>query len=330
MFDRISAAAVLLAVPSLALAAPTWVGNFETGDLSQWGAAQRVSEDRVRVVTQPTWEGRYALAATVVQGDDPINASGNRAELVSGRLEPDGSESWYRWAVLFPADFPASPKWQLFTQWHHDGCCGSPPVEFHVTGEQVNFTVQGRALWKTPLVRGAWHELMLHVRWSADPSVGFAELWYDGVQVLPRTPVATAFEGMRNYLKIGYYRDASIQPTATVYVDGMVQGATRADVEPVMLPSPSQPETALGTHAKADAGVTPDAPPASAGPGPGEPEPPLPPSGVIAPSGTQAPGCASAPLGSLAAALSLLATWPLRNRRRREPGPPRRSLPQGR
>jgi hypothetical protein len=311
MFDRISAVSVLLVVPSLALAAPTWVGNFETGDLSQWGAAQRVSEDRVRVVTEPTWEGRYALAATVMQGDDPINASGNRAELVGGRLEPDGSEAWYRWAVLFPEDFPASPKWQLFTQWHHDGCCGSPPVEFHVTGEQVIFTVQGRSLWKTPLVRGAWHELMLHVRWSADPSVGFAELWYDGVQALPRSSVATAFPGMRNYLKVGYYRDASIQPTSTVFVDGMVQGATRADVEPLV--APTDP-----TGAPPDAGtqdsvlLSPEEPAAPSPSSSTDTAPARPPAAAILPSEAKAPGCAFVPLG----AVGLLAALSGRRRRR--------------
>jgi hypothetical protein len=301
MFDRISAVSVLLVVPSLALGAPTWVGNFETGDLSQWGAAQRVSEDRVRVVTEPAWEGRYGLAATVVQGDDPINASGNRAELVSGRLEPDGSEAWYRWAVMFPADFPSSPKWQLFTQWHHDGCCGSPPVEFHVTGDQLVFTVQGRALWQAPLQRGPWHELVLHVRWSADPGQGFAELWYDGAQVLPRTAVATAFPGMRNYLKVGYYRDASIQPTATVYLDGMVQGATRADVEPVLPPADLRD---AGTPA--DGGSVGAEPPAPPLPLQDSARPPSASTAATGPGQGPAPGCAAAPVGAMAAVLGVL------------------------
>jgi hypothetical protein len=235
--------ALLLA--TAARAVPEWRGDFETCDLSQWGQAQRVSADRLRAVTAPTWEGRCALAATVSQGDDPIGASGNRAELVRGTLEEDGAERWYRWAVLFPEDFPDASRWQLFTQWHHDGCCGSPPVEFHVTGGRLALNVQSTPRWSEPLQKGRWYEFLFHVRWSADPAKGFAELWVDGRPVLVRTALATAFPGMRNYLKVGYYRDASIPGTATVYVDGMVSGRTREEVLPAAQ-SPS-PDAATGT-----------------------------------------------------------------------------------
>ena len=40
---------------------------------------------------------------TVQQGDDPIDASGNRNELVYLSNETVGSEYYYRWKVMFPA-----------------------------------------------------------------------------------------------------------------------------------------------------------------------------------------------------------------------------------
>ncbi|MBI5547711.1 MAG: heparin lyase I family protein, partial [Deltaproteobacteria bacterium] len=86
---------VLLSMPSLANATELWRGDFETGDLSQWSRSQQVSSDRLRVVSSPTRQGRHALRVEVRQGDDPINASGNRAELVQMTNEAEGDERYY-------------------------------------------------------------------------------------------------------------------------------------------------------------------------------------------------------------------------------------------
>ena len=111
--------AVLL--PAMASAGVVWRGDFETGTIGQFSGAQRVSADRLQVVQSRWREGKYALKATVRQGDDPINSSGNRNELVYQGPEKEGSEYYYRWKVLFASDFPSVKTWQVFTQWHHDG-----------------------------------------------------------------------------------------------------------------------------------------------------------------------------------------------------------------
>ncbi|NOK17638.1 heparin lyase I family protein [Corallococcus carmarthensis] len=244
-------------LPSLAAAEIVWRGDFETGNRSQFSTEQMVSSDRLQVVSSPVAEGKYALKATVKQGDDPINSSGNRNELVYLSNEKVGSEYWYRWKVMFANDFPSVDAWQLFTQWHHDGCCGSPPVEFFVKGELIRLTLNDNGtVWSTALKRGVWQEFIFHVKWSPDASVGYVELWHNGVQVLKKTKAMTMFAGQNNYLKLGLYRDDTIKPVGVVYHDGFIQATSREDVFPVVQPDPD-PVVDAGTPA--DAGSAADA-----------------------------------------------------------------------
>jgi hypothetical protein len=238
MTTRRFAAAATLTVAVLAAsradAAPIWKGDCETGDLSQGSSKQIVSSDRTRVVGSPVRQGKYAVRVEVRQGDDPINASGNRAKLLWMSHEKEGDERWYAWSTLWPSDYPSDPAWQLFVQWHHSGNNCSPPLAFHVAGETVMLgtgkycNAGGSVLWKTPLVRGAWHDFVFHAKWSSDPKVGFVELWYDGAHVLPKTPAATLFPGMTNYLNVGLYRKDTIQKVGVIYHDGGTRRECRA------------------------------------------------------------------------------------------------------
>lgn|GEM_PF-665767 len=248
-----------LLMPAVASAATLWKGDFETGNLSQWSQLQSVDRDRLTVVTDVVREGRYALKATVRKGDDPIDASGNRNELVYMSRETPGGEYFYKWSTLFPQNYPSSRKWQVFAQWHQDGCCGSPPMEFYVVGEEMRLRVggnSGKVVWRAPLVRGRWNDFVLHVKWSPDARVGFVELHKDGALVLPRTMAATQFGREKNYLKLGLYRDASITPVGVVYHDGFTIGTKREDV----MPPPPAPVLAQPTPAPAPAPVAEAAP----------------------------------------------------------------------
>ncbi len=261
----------MLLLPSLVSAKVLWRGNFETGDISQWnGRPQMMAADRLKVVPSPAQEGRYALEVTVQQGDDPIDASGNRSELVRTQgNEVEGTEYFYRWTTMFAEDFPAPNTWQLFVQWHHSGSSGSPPVEFVVKDESIKLEVGGTATpaWSTPLVRGVWHEFIFHVRWSSDPDEGFVELYHNRELVLPRRSVATLFPGQHNYMKAGLYRNETITPVGRLWHDGFVQATTLEDVLP-----PPPPGTVTPPAGTPDA-ITPpptvpwEQPPVPASPG---------------------------------------------------------------
>jgi hypothetical protein len=219
----------LLLIARGALADILWVADFETADISQWMGRELIDDPwnpRALIVDSPVAQGQYALRILVRLGDDPIHASGNRNELV-GPTDYEGGET-----------YPSVNTWQVFTQAHHTGCCGSPPIEFYVYGEEIRFLVRqnpfqdGSILWSTPLVRGAWNDFTWHVKWSSDPNQGFVELYYNGDLVVPLTNCATMYPGMDVYLKQGLYRNAIIVPDGIVYHDAMIKGETLDDVMP--------------------------------------------------------------------------------------------------
>ncbi len=233
-YSRLAAAALVLLTAGQAAASVVWRGDFESGDLAQWTKSAAVSPDRLEVVEGGSGKGgRYALKATVLQGDNPIaGASGNRTELTYTSYEASGTERYYRWQTKFAEDFPSADAWQLYTQWHHEGPSGSPPVEFVVRKEDLYLNVVGERVWEMPLERGRWIDFVFHVKWSPDPSEGFVELYVDGEKVLDKLPRATQFPGELNYLKQGLYRDTTVQPVGVVYHDGMTIGTDLADVMP--------------------------------------------------------------------------------------------------
>jgi hypothetical protein len=231
---------MLLGVPA-AQAAVVWRGDFETGDLSQWTESQQVAPDRMQVVDAPVRQGKHALRVEVRQGDDPINASGDRAELVWTPVETEGNDRYYAWSTMWATDFPSVATWQAFTQWHHTGNTGTPPLEMYVNGETMYLAIGAHetVVWTHPLERGAWHDFILHVKWSSDPNVGFVELWYDGKQELRKTNGDTMYPGQDNILKQGLYRNDTIAAVGVLYHDGMTVATTLDDVLPPPPPSPS-------------------------------------------------------------------------------------------
>ncbi|MBN1209683.1 MAG: heparin lyase I family protein [Myxococcaceae bacterium] len=239
-----AAALTVLAFSTPAMAEVVWRGDFETGNRSQWDKEQLIAADRAQVVSSPTRQGRYALRVEVRKGDDPIRASGNRNELVKFDGSSEGTEYYYGWSTLWPADYPMTPNWQVFMQWHHSGNNGAPPVRLvlgcsaadcgQALPDTLFFIVNGKTQWTMKgLTRDQWHDFVLHIKWSANPNVGFVELWYDGQLVVPKRYVRTMFDSSgANYLKMGLYRDAATQPTAVLFHDGFVQATTLEEAMP--------------------------------------------------------------------------------------------------
>jgi len=310
-----AAAALCLAVSSQARASVLWRGDFESNDLTQWTSIDGLAS-RLTIVSSPVRQGSHSLRVELRSGDFASN--GNRNELVRDVPETEGMDRYYAWSTLFDANYPIQSKWQVFTQWHHSGCCGSPPLEFDVNGQTLGLernppnnsgTIE---LWSTPLVRGVWHDFVLHVIWSSNPDLGFIELWYDGQKVIAGKAFQTLFPGMVNYLKQGLYRDSSISQVGIVYHDGMTMGTTLGDVAPQLVAPPPAPVPDAGTPdaGTPDAGVPADPADGGVTPAPAQPGSPVAQSGVGFPS----QGCGSAgPVGGLLMAAFAL----LRPRRRR-------------
>lgn len=115
-----------------------FTGDFETGDLSQWSAVQKVAADRILVGQDFVRQGSYSARFTVKPGDCWKNASGtcsDRAEVhtnTNGQLHfTEGQDRYLGWSTRFNPAWPTSSHWAIFLQLHSGS--GSPPVAMELT-----------------------------------------------------------------------------------------------------------------------------------------------------------------------------------------------------
>jgi len=328
-----------------------WKGNFEGGAASLsgncsygdngWCNEQSIRPQQIQVVDDPVFEGHHAVRFEVKYGDAYKTYSDERSILTPPlqMWEDEGNERWYRWQVMWPQDYVGSyPKWdQLGTpsarspggsivEWHHSNGgteTGSAPLYFRGGDKFIEICLVDQAtsacretISLTELMRGHWHDFVMHAKWSSDPSIGYLEIWIDGVNVLPKHIGSNKYPGMQNYLAIGLYRNAHIgdpnllYPDGThvygtdgapgvAYVDGFIAGKTHDSVVPPgTLADPTSAGSASGTAAPTN---------------PGEPNSTTP----VSRAGIGFPqsGCSSSGFQSAWLALPLFGLFALRRRR---------------
>jgi hypothetical protein len=216
-------------------------GDFDTGDLSQWGVVHSEAADRVTVgMSGPSpREGGYRGRFEVRPGDVGSD-SGNRAEVTAprpGGWFAEGQERWIRQAVYVPSQ-TLERRWRQVTQYSANGV-GSPAVAlFLVGGTRPRFEVRhgdsSTTDWVGPTLRfDRWYDIAVHMRYSSNRSSGFIEIYLDGVrQKLTNRRTRryrTTREHGKAYLKVGLYRDAAHSTTNVVYHDNVrVHGPKRA------------------------------------------------------------------------------------------------------
>jgi hypothetical protein len=197
---------------------------FFGGLSTKWNLVQRVATDRITVVTLAGAADGQAGRFEVRYGDHVNGETNSRAELGwTTDMASQGEELTYSWRTMFATDYPSANTWQVFLQWKNEGT-GTPPLGLSVKGEQIHMDTgpqfNYKKLWTTPLVRGQWLDFLVRVYWS-ETTTGWVEATYNGQQVLARTYLPTLYSGLKNYLKMGLYRDAAIQGTGIVYHDAL-------------------------------------------------------------------------------------------------------------
>jgi len=332
-----------------------WRGGFENGTASltgnctagqdEWCATQTIRAQQIQIVPDPVAQGKTAARFEVKFGDAYSYYSDART-LITGPdtlWENEGDEKWYRWQALWPQDWVGSyPKWDELSnpsarssagsivEWHHDANggveSGSAPIYIGANDADISICIVDQTtsscrenLTLAKLQRSHWHDFILHAKWSSNPSIGYLEIWIDGVNVLPKHFGSNKYPSMRNYLVVGLYRNGHIGdpsllwPDGThvygsngtpgvVYLDGFIVGKTMASVLAERQWGDAPPPDA-GTP-PADPGATPDA-------GTATPPPDQKLSSVAAPGG----GCTSTGAQLAWIALPLLALLALRRRR---------------
>jgi hypothetical protein len=231
------AVAALLALAASATAEARVVKrlDYESGDFRQWVATQ-ARPGGARIVRAPRSQGRFAARFLVRPGDDPIGASGERAEVWATTNERKGRTSWWKWSTRFPRGFrPARNWWNVFTQWHNSGDACQPSVSFVVDAftrpyrlkllvnagslNGCNASTQ-KAYSLGRLRRAKWLTFVFHVRWSPKRRWGFVEVWRNGRKVVRKKRVATLYYGQSVYVKQGFYRSPTSW-TSVVFHDGL-------------------------------------------------------------------------------------------------------------
>ncbi len=236
------------AAPAGALPQPDpgllWVGDVETGDLTQFQNApwNDVGGSPPRVVTDPVRDGRYAVALSVNGTTTPSDGicCGTRNELLPKfRDLAEGDDLYFGLSTYLAPGFPTSGGWQVITQFKQN-FDGPPPLSLNVEDGQYRLEGgDGDPAGSRPFVRvlgpvttGVWADWVLHVRFSSTPGIGFVEVWRDGKVVLPRfaPDTGTLYPGTGDragsYVKTGPYRDPTIGMPATLYLDEWRIGTT--------------------------------------------------------------------------------------------------------
>lgn len=223
-----------------------WKGDLETGDLSQFqnGPWNDVGGTEPTVVTSPVRGGRYAVELGLTGATDAADGicCGSRNELLPNfRDLHEGDDLYFGFSTYLAQGFALHPEWQSITQFKQN-FDGSPPLALYV--EDAQYKVEGGYghpdgpnLFVVPIgqvATGEWVDWVWHVKFSADPRIGFIEMWQNGRLVLPRysPPSGTLYPGSGDragsYVKTGPYRDPKVTTPATMYLDNWRIATTRA------------------------------------------------------------------------------------------------------
>lgn len=214
-----------------------FVGDYETGNFTQWSNCQNVylngscsgidpNRYSATIVSNGSQrQGQYGARFEVRDGDIPDFGGGERSEVRAPSVANvvEGDERWYEFSLKFDDNFQnPTGGWFIIMQWHAGS--GSPPLALEVNRNGILELRNNRNNTEVhqiaPIKRGEWTDYVIHAKFSQNKSIGYVEAWENGVQKLQRTP-HTTMASSSNYLKMGIYRDESNTQTHVVYQDGL-------------------------------------------------------------------------------------------------------------
>ena len=201
------------------------------------------------------WYVQSLPGRATINGSSPFSGSGNaRFEVRPGDVEPDtgsnrsevsgptydaGDDIYVRDEIRVPAGYSYQGPWQLIQQLHETNWGRSPgTATFLDASRRLSFRRgdSNAVYWNGPqLATGRWYDLVYRVKLSKDPSVGFVEVWLDGVQQILTNGSARMYgetiQTDQTYLKAGIYRDPTSTGISIVEHDEIAVGTSLAAVE---------------------------------------------------------------------------------------------------
>ncbi|MGA3025693.1 MAG: heparin lyase I family protein [Bryobacteraceae bacterium] len=231
------------------------------------------AEGSVTIVPDPLGSGNnvYKLTVTASSNFAASSARSDRVDLWNNLrpyLGQEGEENWEHFQVLFPsagdAYQPAPGMWNWVAQHHNDQnykrfiasgeikqelpelCWGVDSKAKLPTGEtatelfmairggdDLNQPKQTIVHTDAPLLYDHWYDMLVHVRWSHDPSRGLVEWWLDG-QLIYSQPIADLWlrpDGTTDHVnfELSNYR-IHAEWDSTIYYGRVKLGTTRESV----------------------------------------------------------------------------------------------------
>lgn len=211
---------------------PLWGGGYETANLSEFQNAPWNFVNTAAVVDSTiAYSGTYSGKYQIVGGDSRCETVPNFRPIV------EGDDLYFSLSTYLNPGFPVNTGWQVLYQWKNDGT-GSPPLELTVRENSSVFRVDGgwghpsgprlSGIDAGPVITGQWIRWIFHIRFSSDPTVGYVDVWRDGVNIVSgfHPTGGTLYPGLNSYVKNGYYRNTSITTTGILWQDSLKIGTS--------------------------------------------------------------------------------------------------------
>jgi hypothetical protein len=241
-----------------------FLGDFETGDLSQWAYIERCATNRIVVYSTANAPsgapapraGKYAAQFHVLDTDvAPCTSTANpRAELESPSLFSPGDERWEAWSVYVPSSHPApactkcaNGTFFAFQEDYGAPFDGPPAMGWYFDfGVSPNLFSMDRGQqykddqpWLSPLLTGQWVDFLVHKKFSnTDDGTGFVEAWENGSPITYSTCNCTRLSTQTMHATqtslafyMTAYRAAGLFDSFDTYYDEVRIGTTRASVQ---------------------------------------------------------------------------------------------------
>ena len=252
---------------------PKFVGDFETGNTSQWTWGAQCANTGVPSTTknlsgtitiqsQTVGQGNYAAQFDLPNSPEVRNS----CEVLDKRKIGVGTDDYYGLMVRLPSDWqePSGAGWGLsLAQFNFQGIVGAPlmliahakdislVLQSGLCVSRCQYTSGGggnvRPMILSPAYVNVWHEFIVHVRWAPNAK-GLIEVWHRlklhklWRKVAERRGLPTLqwdAQGPNSLLgsttadKVGAYRGWARFPT-TVWVDGFIRTSSFANTAAVL------------------------------------------------------------------------------------------------
>ncbi len=218
------------------------MGDFETGDLSQWPSVGSLDklDYAVGAETDHKAGGRFAGRMEVRYLDRGFNSDGSptkvRAEVFEKPVR-NGTEWWYGWSSMIDPQWQDQNKTWFIIQQFHQNNMGSPPLYQRYAGGKWSIrclqSICGGngVLWEERVPRSQWVDFVYQIKWSAGDD-GMLRIWKDGKLIVDYRGPNNYESRNAPYFKFGVYRGGTDEETQVIWHDEYRRGTAKNAVNP--------------------------------------------------------------------------------------------------